>query len=172
MTIITKVMRQSRSRQTDKSGGNAGDRVTIGFCLGSDWFRGWREFSRPITDLGKAPANNPGLLPTLNWKFLYTRFFYIEIYGLVWYSWQSNHVVTLTVFAIYSSPRARSCGRCDKSDEAYVLPAGRVSERKFPVVYLSRPWNARTLPLVLLLQCELFSQAGSKISLFLDWFEE
>ena len=60
----------------------------------------------------------------------------------------------------------------DKSDEAYVFPAGRASERKFPVVYLSRPWNARTLPLVLLLQCELFSQAGSKISLFLDWFEE
>ena len=66
MTIITKVMRQSRSRQTDKSGGNAGDHVTIGFCLGSDWFRGCREFSRPITDLGKTPANNPGLLPTLN----------------------------------------------------------------------------------------------------------
>ena len=66
MTIITKVMRQSRSRQTDKSGGNAGARVTIGFCLGFDWFRGWHEFSGLITDLGKAPANNPGLLPTLN----------------------------------------------------------------------------------------------------------
>ena len=48
----------------------------ISFCLGSDWFRGWREFSGPITDLGKAQANNSGLLPTLDWKLLCTRFFF------------------------------------------------------------------------------------------------
>ena len=65
----------SKNRQTNKSGGNAGDHVTIGFCLGSHWFRIWREFSGLITELGKAPANNSGLHLTLNWKCLCTWFF-------------------------------------------------------------------------------------------------
>ena len=33
---------------------NVGDQVTIGFNFASDWLRGWREFSRPITERRKA----------------------------------------------------------------------------------------------------------------------
>ena len=47
-----------------------------------------------------------------------------------------------------------------------------MSERKVPLVYLSRPWNARALLLVSLLQHKLRLQAQSEISPFLDWFEE
>ena len=88
----------------------------IGFCLGSDWFRGWREFSGLIADLGKAQVNNSGLLPTL-------------VYGL----WYSNHVLML------NSPRVRSCGYSNKSDEACVFPTGNERGRKVSLVYLWRP---------------------------------
>ena len=33
---------------------NAGDQATIGFCLASDWFRAWHDFSGPTTDRSKA----------------------------------------------------------------------------------------------------------------------
>ena len=33
---------------------NASDRVAIGFSFAFDWLRGWREFSRPITERRKA----------------------------------------------------------------------------------------------------------------------
>ena len=33
---------------------NASDQVAIGFSSASDWLRGWREFSRPITERSKA----------------------------------------------------------------------------------------------------------------------
>ena len=33
---------------------NASDQVTIGFSFPSDWLRGWREFSRPITEHSEA----------------------------------------------------------------------------------------------------------------------
>ena len=29
---------------------NASDQVMIGFSFASDWLRGWREFSKPITE--------------------------------------------------------------------------------------------------------------------------
>ena len=32
----------------------ASDQVAIGFTFASDWLRGWREFSRPITERSKA----------------------------------------------------------------------------------------------------------------------
>ena len=75
-------------------------------------------------------------------------------------------------FAVYNSPRARSFGRSNNNDEVYVFLVGHVSERKVPLVYLSRPWNARALLLVSLLQHKLCLQAQSQISPFLDWFEE
>ena len=74
--------------------------------------------------------------------------------------------------AVYSSPRAHSCGRSNNSDEACLFLGGNVSERKILLVYLSRPWNARALLLVSLLQCKLCLQAQSEIGPFLDWFEE
>ena len=37
-----------------RSAENASDQVEIGFSLASDWLRGWREFSRPITERSKA----------------------------------------------------------------------------------------------------------------------
>ena len=33
---------------------NASDQVAIGFTFASDWLRGWREFSRPISERNKA----------------------------------------------------------------------------------------------------------------------
>ena len=33
---------------------NAGNQVTIGFRLASDWFKAWHDFSGPITDRSKA----------------------------------------------------------------------------------------------------------------------
>ena len=33
---------------------NASDQVTFGFSFASDWLRGWREFSKPITKRSKA----------------------------------------------------------------------------------------------------------------------
>ena len=33
---------------------NASDQVAIGLSFASDWLRGWREFSRPITERSKA----------------------------------------------------------------------------------------------------------------------
>ena len=33
---------------------NVSDQVTFGFSFASDWLRGWREFSRPITERRKA----------------------------------------------------------------------------------------------------------------------
>ena len=35
---------------------NEGDQVVIGVSFASDWSRGWREFSEPITKLGKAKS--------------------------------------------------------------------------------------------------------------------
>ena len=33
---------------------NASDQVGIGFCFASDWLRGWRELSKPITERSQA----------------------------------------------------------------------------------------------------------------------
>ena len=45
-----KVNTRNRSQARE----NAGDQVTIGFSFAFDWLRGWREFSRPITERSKA----------------------------------------------------------------------------------------------------------------------
>lgn len=43
--------------------------VVVAFSFASDWSRGWRKFSRPITDSKNAEESSSGLLSTPSCKF-------------------------------------------------------------------------------------------------------
>lgn len=47
---------QTNNSKLPKAQENAGDQVTIGFCLVSDWCSAWPKFSRPTTEGGKAKS--------------------------------------------------------------------------------------------------------------------
>ena len=57
---------QSKNKKTTKVRENAGDKITIGFRLASDWFRASRWFFEPIVERSKAKPRQSGLHSTLN----------------------------------------------------------------------------------------------------------
>ena len=58
-------LRCGKTRAT-KARENASDQVTIVFSFASNWLRGWREFSEPITKQNSVPPKQTGSLSRLN----------------------------------------------------------------------------------------------------------